>query len=117
MVDVNANTNLIEGIVSYAMPASCLLSPHFPILLERRLEYPNLELKLELTPTDQVFQQILSGKIDFGFVTKRIDHPRLDYLSFCQEEYVAVIRAQTNWSGVDEQSSTSKTNTLYLPWI
>jgi len=42
-----------------------------------------------LMPTEQVFHQIQEGNIDFGFVTRRIEHPRIEYLSFCQEQYVA----------------------------
>ncbi len=80
----------VQGVVSYAMPASCLLSPHFPMLLERRLDFPKLEINLSLMPTNQVFNLILDGAIDFGFVTQKVSHPRIEYLSFCKEEYVAV---------------------------
>jgi len=90
LIDVGQGSDNVVGTVSYAMPASCLLSPHFPMLLERRRKYPGLEIQLELVPTDKVFNRILDGTIDFGFVTKRIDHPRLEYLPFCKEEYVLV---------------------------
>ena len=90
LVDVGNTAKEVKGTVSYAMPASCLLSPHFPMLLERRSSHPDLEINLELTPTDKVFERILNGRIDFGFVTKKIDHPRLEYIPFCKEEYVAV---------------------------
>ena len=80
----------IEGKVSYAMPPSCSLSPHFPMLLEKRLAYPELELNVYLAPNEQVFRRILKGESDFGFVTEKVVNPSLHYIPFCQEEYLYV---------------------------
>lgn len=79
-----------SGKVKFSMPASCLLSPHFPILLNRRKEFPELEINVELGPNESVFQQVLNTQSDFGFVTEKINNPSLDYQPFCQEEYVLV---------------------------
>ena len=89
-LEVKDDFNQIEGVVSYAMPPSCLLSPHFPMLLERRLHYPELEIDLTLTHNKQVFEKVLAGHVDFGFVTEKVDHPKLQYFPFCQEEYIMV---------------------------
>tara|TARA_B100001109_G_scaffold193573_1_gene160150 strand:+ start:39970 stop:40878 length:909 start_codon:yes stop_codon:yes gene_type:complete len=104
MVEVGNVGKEVQGRVSYAMPASCLLSPHFPMLLERRLEHPLLEIDLALMPTDKVFGKILDGGIDFGFVTKKIDHPRLEYLAFCQEEYLLVSSPLIDLNSIDSQN-------------
>lgn len=48
MESIENDLSMIEGLVRYAMPPSCLLSPHFPMLLERRKNYPDLELKVDL---------------------------------------------------------------------
>jgi len=87
---LNNGQKNIEGLVSYAMPPSCLLSPHFPMLLERRLSYPDLELKVQLLPNDDILPLVIDGDIDFGFVTERIEHPLLQYQKFCDEEYIFV---------------------------
>ena len=89
-VDINQNEQDMEGMIAYSMPASCLLSPHFPQLLEKRLQYPKMEIKLSTMPSNQVFTEVLDGNIDFGFVTKLIEHPNLNFLPFCEEEYVLV---------------------------
>jgi len=81
---------LVEGLVSYSMPPSCLLSPHFPMLLERRLKHPELEIKVQLLPNTEILPLLIDGNIDFGFVTERVEHPLLEYLDFCDEEYVLV---------------------------
>ena len=81
---------LVEGLVSYAMPPSCLLSPHFPMLLERRLGHPELEIKVELLPNGDILPLVIDGDIDFGFVTERVEHPMLRYQAFCDEEYILV---------------------------
>ncbi|PML78408.1 LysR family transcriptional regulator [Enterovibrio norvegicus] len=103
-LEVKNDYHQIEGIVSYAMPPSCLLSPHFPMLLERRLNYPELEIDLTLTHNKQVFEKVLSGQVDFGFVTEKVDHPRLKYYEFCQEEYVMVGAPVINVSDLDSEN-------------
>ncbi|WP_448548884.1 LysR family transcriptional regulator [Thalassotalea fusca] len=79
-----------RGKVRYAMPPSCLLSPHFPIILDKRKDFPELEINVELMPNDDIFDLVLGSHADFGFVTERINNPALHYEPFCQEEYVLV---------------------------
>lgn len=79
-----------SGKVKYAMPPSCLLSPHFPMLLDKRKGFPELEINVELAPNKSVFEQVLNTQADFGFVTEKINNPILAYQPFCQEEYVLV---------------------------
>ncbi|MDD1781662.1 LysR family transcriptional regulator [Enterovibrio sp. ZSDZ35] len=102
--EVETDFNQIEGVVAYAMPPSCLLSPHFPMLLERRLNYPRLEIDLTLIHNSQVFDNVLSSQVDFGFVTEKVDHPRLEYFSFCQEEYVMVAAPSCDVSEINEDN-------------
>ena len=90
MDQMRQDQEMVEGLVSYAMPPSCLLSPHFPMLLERRLAYPALELKVQLLPNTEILPLLIDGKMDFGFVTERVEHPMLDYRKFCDEEYILV---------------------------
>ncbi len=78
----------IAGLVRYAMPASCLRSPHFPLLLEKRKHYPMIRLDVQLAPSEDVIRMVLDDQIDFGFVTKLSDHPNLAFEFFCQEEYI-----------------------------
>lgn len=87
---VSGENHAMEGMVRYAMPHSCLQSPHFPMLLERRRDYPDIELTVELCPTNVVISSILQGRFDFGFVTDQVSHPNLTYIPFCEEEYVLV---------------------------
>ena len=90
MESINKERNCIEGLVSYAMPPSCLLSPHFPMLLERRLDYPDLELKVELLANEEILPLVIDGDIDFAFITEKVEHPLLSYQNFCDEEYIMV---------------------------
>lgn len=90
MDSMHKERNAVEGLVSYAMPPSCLLSPHFPMLLDRRREHMALELKVELLPNEHILPLVIDGKIDFGFVTEKVEHPLLNYDKFCDEEYILV---------------------------
>jgi DNA-binding transcriptional LysR family regulator len=79
------------GSVSYAMPESCLMSPHFRLLLrERSKSFPQLKLKVDICPSEEVLAKILNGKIDFGFVTKIIDTAGIKFIPFCFEDYAIV---------------------------
>jgi DNA-binding transcriptional LysR family regulator len=79
-----------SGRVSYAMPASCLLTPHFPMLLKAREKYPEIDLKLNICHSEEVLEKLLKNEIDFGFMTKFIPHRDVDQIEFAQEEYVLV---------------------------
>ncbi len=94
----------IAGLVSYAMPASCLRSSHFPMLLEKRKQYPMIRLDVKLAPSDEVTKMVLNDQIDFGFVTRKTDHPDLAFEFFCQEEYILV--ASTPWQAGDFRESS-----------
>src|SRR5665647_189750 len=88
---IQSSSSTLKGKVSYSMPSSCLLSPHFGMLLqEKRKAFPEIELNVSLTPSEEVIQQVLNAEIDFGFVTRKILNEELDYQYFCEEEYVMV---------------------------
>lgn len=81
----------LRGKVCYAMPESCLSSPHFPSLLKTRREYfGDIQLQVSLHPPDRILRLLLDGEIHFGFMTQRVDDPLVEYLPFCFEEYVLV---------------------------
>lgn len=87
--DLAMDSNSLKGVVSYAMPESCLMSPHFQMMLNvKRKDFPGIELNVEMHDSDTVFQKVLNGDIDFGFITKDIDHPQIRKINFCNENYV-----------------------------
>jgi DNA-binding transcriptional LysR family regulator len=102
--ELRAGHEHVAGEVSYAMPVSCLMSPHFPMLLEKRLEYPELTLDVNLAPSEEVIRKVLDDKIDFGFSTVYYDHPDLDFELFCREEYILVGRDRAVVESIDETS-------------
>ncbi len=104
MENIATNERKIEGLVSYAMPPSCLLSPHFPMLLERRRDYPGLELKVELMPNQQVIERVIDGDMHFGFVTEKVEHQFLCYEPFCEEEYIAVAASDRGFTSLNENN-------------
>ena len=93
----------VSGTVRYALPPSCLFSPHFPMLLEKRKDHDGLELKVELIPSDEVLKQVESRTYDFGFVTEEVAHPSLEYQVFCEEEYILVSSDPSMVNGLDDE--------------
>ncbi len=84
---LNEEFESLRGEVRYAMPESCIHAPHFGWLLERRREYPDITLKIDLMPVEDVIRLLLDGDIDFGFVNRDIDLVAVKRYPFCFEEY------------------------------
>lgn len=80
----------VSGLVRYAMPNSCLFTPHFPMLLKDRESFEKVDLRVRIVPSESVLEFLLSGDIDFGFVTKKVNHNDLVYEEFAREQYVLV---------------------------
>jgi LysR family transcriptional regulator, transcriptional activator of the cysJI operon len=77
------------GTVSYAMPASCLLSPHFHSLLQERAQhFPRVQLRVSVCENQQVIERLLDERIDFGFVTSPCSQAGVATEKFCRERYV-----------------------------
>jgi len=87
---ISSQNGELEGSVNYAIPPSCILSHHFPRLLERRLDHPSVELIIGLLPNDKIIREVIFGQANFGIVTEKVSHPLLDYQEFCKEEYILV---------------------------
>lgn len=90
---LNEEFESLRGLVSYAMPESCIHAPHFGWLLERRKAHPDLVLNIELKPTQAVIADVLGSVVDFGFANRAVDNPALKAYPFCREEYVLVASA------------------------
>lgn len=87
---VQAEDQALAGVVSYAMPPSCLFSSHFRELLEKRARQPQLRLKVTLASSPEVLEMVGQNSIDFGFVTVRPDSPAIAFEPYCEEEYILV---------------------------
>jgi len=88
--DFRKETQELRGQVRYAMPNSCLMTPHFPDLLEKRKNFPGIDLKITICHSSQVIEMLLAGEIDFGFVTSTFENNEVELMEFAKEEYVLV---------------------------
>jgi DNA-binding transcriptional LysR family regulator len=85
---LNEEFESMRGLVSYAMPESCIHAPHFGWLLERRKQHPDLVLSIELKSAQEVLADVLAGNVDFGFMNQPSDVQAIQAYPFCCEEYV-----------------------------
>lgn len=82
-------TDSLTGPVSYSMPESCLMSPHFEMMLEiKNRDFPEIELSVMMNDSTSIIDDVINGDIDFGFITKKADHPLLNEITFCNENYI-----------------------------
>lgn len=111
---LNEEFESMRGQVTYAMPESCIHAPHFGWLLERRRAHPELLLNIELKPSVAVLADLMAGNIDFGFVNRAVDSPSVEAYPFCQEEYVLVVAANSQYQST---APLSLDELLALPLI
>jgi LysR family transcriptional regulator, transcriptional activator of the cysJI operon len=80
----------VTGLVSYAMPGSCLFAPHLSQMLKQRKKFPGLSLQIQIRTNSEIIEALLRGQYDFGFLTETVDVPGLKLIPFCEEEFVLV---------------------------
>lgn len=80
----------VSGLVSYAMPPSCLLSDHFISILERRRSHPELNLRIFTGSSAEILELVLRDQVDFAFVAGKHEHAAVTFEPFCEEECVLV---------------------------
>jgi DNA-binding transcriptional LysR family regulator len=88
--EMGHGTRSLSGLVRYGMPHSCIFTPHFPLLLEAREKFPNVHLKVDLCPNEDVIDKIIRRELDFGFLTRKSENPALDHDLFAYEEYALI---------------------------
>lgn len=87
---LGVNQKSVKGLVRYAMPHSCLFTPHFPLLLKAREKFLAVTLRVSLCSNEDVEQLLLNREMDFGFLTRKSDNPAFAQDLFAVEEYVLV---------------------------
>lgn len=95
----------LKGDVRYAMPESCLFTPHYPLLLDARSkEFPGIKLEVRICDSEKVAELVLNGEIDFGFLTRELANRNLSLEKFAEEEYVlaSASAADLNFSNARE---------------
>lgn len=87
---ITSETQELKGLVRYAMPGSCLMTPHFPLLLDARKKFSGVDLQLHICHSQEVLDLILNNEIDFGFTTEKFDSQEVEFKEFARENYVLV---------------------------
>lgn len=93
----------LKGLVRYAMPDSCLMTPHFSILLDKRKTFSDVDLRVTLCESQKVIELLLNGEIDFGFVTTKVQHKDILFQEFVREEYVLVSSSEKQIKNLNQK--------------
>jgi LysR family transcriptional regulator, transcriptional activator of the cysJI operon len=80
----------VSGQVSYAMPPSCLLSNHFIEILQRRRDFPELQLRIVTGSSEQILELVVRDEVDFAFVAGKHEHAAVTFDPYCEEECILV---------------------------
>lgn len=108
--EIKSSQAKVEGRVRYAMPASCLMTPHFPLLLEQKEVIQNIELDIKICHSPEVIDLLLKNEIDFGFVTETVDSLDISAKVFAEEEYVLV-------GSMQNQKVNTVEDLMSLRWV
>lgn len=102
---ISSQNVALSGLVSYAMPASCLMTPHLPLLLKKRkAEFENVKLNVSLCSNDEVVEKLLNNEIQFGFITKKINIAGVKLIPFCFEHYVLISSDKSLFKDINAQT-------------
>lgn len=80
-------TNKPKGLVKYAMPESCQWTPHFKKIMREMSTYPDIQFQVNIVPTNEAVEGLLTGNYDFGFITGEKLTPELRFEKFSNEIY------------------------------
>lgn len=69
------------------MPESCQWTPHFKKIVHDIVTYPDIQFEVDIRPTLETTEGILSGYYDFGFITGDKLTPELRFDKFSDEVY------------------------------
>lgn len=95
---------MIDLFTFLKVPASCLKTPHFSILLEKRSKYSKVDINVTIAANDEVIEKLIQGEIDFGFVTQKSDNPVIQHEPFAHEQYTLVGRDRDLVRSISAQS-------------
>ncbi|HVY42252.1 MAG TPA: LysR substrate-binding domain-containing protein [Hyphomicrobiaceae bacterium] len=87
------NGRLLSGILRLGVIPSVapyLLPPLLPLL---RSEYPNLELHLRETQTQQLTKELLEGKLDVLLLALPVDHPDVESIRLVEDRFLLALPA------------------------
>ena len=108
---IHKDISTLTGKVRYAMPESCLFTPHFSMLLKKTIKHPDLKINVDICPNDDVVKKLINNEIDFGFVTKESTNPAISHRLFAAEEYILVSSSKLDPEGLNSKNITE------LPFI
>jgi len=114
---ISAESRELTGLVRYAMPNACLYTPHFPLLLDKRAEFRNIELKVTICHSEKVIEMLRGGEIDFGFVTKAISGTDIDSRVFAHEEYVLLSSTKSSLTGLSSPDDLAQASFVSYPGV
>ena len=89
--ELSVSESRLQGEVRYVMPESCLYTEHLATLLNLRpKKFPELKLDVSVISATKIVDRVLNRKAHFGFATRKINKPGIEYLPYCDEEFVLV---------------------------
>jgi LysR family transcriptional regulator, transcriptional activator of the cysJI operon len=100
---IRTEQEAVSGLVSYAMPPSCLLSDHFTNILEKRRQTPDLQLRIITGSSSEILELVAAEKVDFAFVAGKHEHAAVTFEPFCEELCVLVSADRNLEAGRDPE--------------
>lgn len=68
------------------------------VLAAYRKSYPAVEVKLEISTSENIEAEVLANRLDIGFVNSEVHNPKLLARKFMTDELVAIVHGTHKWS-------------------
>jgi DNA-binding transcriptional LysR family regulator len=86
--DVSTFSRGVRGVVRMAAPASVGRALYVPTVPAFRKQYPQVQLELSESPTDDVLHRLLTGSLDLGIVSNPVAQENLIFEPLVHEETI-----------------------------
>jgi DNA-binding transcriptional LysR family regulator len=90
--DISALSRDVRGTVRLAAPSSIGHLMYVPVIQAMSAQYPQVQLQLTESSTEEVLRGLAAGALDFGIVTAPGDHPLLEFAPLFAEPALLVCR-------------------------
>lgn len=99
--ELREQTTVIQGelmIAASSIPGEYLLPPLLTAFLQK---HPRVKVRVSVTDSKVVLDQIRSGEAHFGLVGQKVEDPNLRWQAFARDELVVAVSVKHRWKDRD----------------
>jgi len=85
-----------------------------PLIKVFRDKFPDIFIRLDISDTRMVTEDILNNRIELGIVGEKLERTKIEYYKFVKDELILVVSPASSWA---EKKSISLENLQEIPFV